>query len=342
MKRLISLIIAFATLAAIGCDENSDSLLTSEIVYAYRELAIFNTSEYLFSKRDYVGSLNDIPEPLVNWEQSLGEPFFDIDGDQVYDPAADVFVISDDPDSNQDLNRNGLYDGPDDPWSPGIPFDDIDGDGEFREDPGDHISGYEPGLPYADFNLNNTHDADLKAIYGIQQWASRPWSNGLTAYFISSREEAVYRFVSDSSFIYDLPFRFRSTMNAFIPKSDGLYYRFDQVLIPILPKGGITAENRRQLVLADRQDSISFERSITLDVSLTVDNVSYPHLLEVKLEDSNEQYLFYFARGDGLFAYIYRQDRSPSPGTWSDYYQAGEYFLRRLPPSHSLLFSTTR
>lgn len=342
MTRPVLLLTALGMLLAVGCDENDDSLLTSEITYTYADLAIFVTSEYLFSKRDYIGSLNKIPEPLVNWEQSFGEPFFDVNGDGVYDPAVDSFVISADPNFNQDLNGNGYYDSPDSAWSEGIPFDDIDSDGTFDPDSGNHTTGYQPGLPYADFNLNHIHDGDLKAVYGIQRWSSGPWNDGSTAYYLTAREEAVYRFVSDSNLVYDLRFWFQSTMNALIPKSDALYYRFNQYLVPILPNGVQVEESGRKLVISDAQGSITFDRSITFNVALIVDNVSYLKLLEVTLENETEQYLFYFMRGVGLFAYIYRQDRSPMPGTWTDYYQAGEYYLRRYSVSHPLVFPTTR
>jgi len=105
--------------------------------------------------------LKFFPEPVVNWEKSLGEPFTDINGNGVYDPGIDEFIMCLDIDSNQDLNRNNKYDGPDDPWQPGIPFDDIDGNGVFRQNPDDPYINYEAGLPFADFNLNGQRDSAL-------------------------------------------------------------------------------------------------------------------------------------------------------------------------------------
>lgn len=336
------LIFAACVFSALGCEEDEGSGINPEVTYTYSEFAVFDTTGYVFSKRDYPGSASKIPEPLVNWEQSLGEPFFDVNGDGIYDPAVDSFVISPDPDRNQDLNQNGEYDGPDDPWSPGIPFDDIDGNGEFREDPGDHISGYEIGLPYADFNKNNIHDGDLKAVYGVMQWLSGPWSSGYIAYYVSPCGDAVFRFVSDSGLTYDLYFLFESSMSALIEMNDGLYYRIDPVVVRILQPGMIEEENRTELTVSGPSESFTYWRTTILGALLEVDNVTYSPLVKVILEDLDDRYVFYFARNTGLIAYQYSQNIASSLRAGPAASATSEYYFRPLGVSHSLVFPTTR
>lgn len=334
MKRLALLFLALSIISIqFGCGEdNGGNPTASEPTYAYSELAVFDTTRAIFSKLDYPTSSSKIPEPLVNWEQSLGEPFIDNNGNGVYDEGIDTY---------QDINNNDAYDGPDDLWTTGIPFDDIDGNGEFREDPGDHISNYELGLPYADFNENNIHDGDLKAVYGMTKWVKGTWLYGLPAYYLSPVDSAVYRFVSDSGMAYDLPFRFTPTMNAIIVEADGLYFRLDPNPVRILGKGEITADSAAAKSL-DESVADEFTRTVTLNASIDVDGATYGDLVRVQLEDSNNQYIFYFARQRGIIAYEYHHDTSPSPGDWTTYTKRTEYYLRVMPRSHPLVFPTTR
>jgi hypothetical protein len=344
MKHLAMLLaVSLIVSIQIGCEEHSDVTgSASEPTYYYAELAVFDATAAIFSKLDYPLSGSKIPEPLVNWEQSLGEPFIDRDGNGIYDPAVDSFIISGDPATNQDLNGNGQYDGPDDPWSEGIPFDDIDGNGEFRDDPGDHISNYELGLPYADFNNNHIHDGDLKAVYGVMKWVKGTWLYGLPAYYLTSADEAVYRFVSDSGMVYDLPFFFDPTMFALIVEDDGLYYQLTPTPVQILPKGKIEADTTDVLKAADKESPDQYQRSISLNESLEIDGKVYGDLVKVQLEDTDDRYTFYFARKKAVVAYIYEHDTSASPGTWTSSTKRAEFYFQALPPSHPLLFPTTR
>ena len=70
-------------------------------------------------------------EPFIDGDSVIGEPFSDLNGNNIYEPGIDGFVIALDPDVNQDLNHNGRYDGPLQPWSPGIPFLDKNGNGQI-------------------------------------------------------------------------------------------------------------------------------------------------------------------------------------------------------------------
>lgn len=335
MKRLVLFFLAVSIVSIqFGCGEdNGGNPAASEPTYSYDELAVFDTTEAIFSRLDYPLSGSKIPEPLVNWEQSLGEPFTDNNGNGVYDPGIDSY---------QDLNGNDTYDGPDAPWTPGIPFDDIDGNGEFREDPGNHISNYEIGLPYADFNENQIHDGDLKAVYGVTKWVKGTWLYGLPAYYLVAADSAVYRFVSDSGMIYDLPFRFTPTMNAVIVESDGLYLRLDPDPVRILAKGVITADSGVAPKLSQTAAPDEYTRTVTLNAYIVVDSVTYGDLVKVQIEDTDDQYIFYFARNRGVIAYEHLHDTSATPGTWITYSRRAEYYFRALPATHPLVFPTTR
>ncbi len=54
-------------------------------------------------------------------DQNLGEPFLDINRNGLHDFEEPY----------EDLNFNGDYDGPDDPWTPGVPYVDRNSNGEY-------------------------------------------------------------------------------------------------------------------------------------------------------------------------------------------------------------------
>ena len=94
------------------------------------------------------------PEPFIDGDSVLGEPFIDLNANGWYEVGIDLFVITDDPLTNQDLNYNGKYDGPWDQWTPGIPFYDRNGNG-FYDRPN---HSYDLGEPYTDVNGNGRYD----------------------------------------------------------------------------------------------------------------------------------------------------------------------------------------
>lgn len=335
MVRWIILLLAFsAIILQVGCSENDNGNPVAPVpTYYYSELAVFDTTKAIFSKLDYPSSSSKIPEPLVNWEQSLGEPFTDINGNGIYDAGIETY---------QDVNNNDVYDGPNDPWTPGIPFDDIDGNGEFRVDPGNHISNYQIGLPYADFNDNQIHDGDLKAVYGVMKWVKGTWLYGLPAYHLAPVDSAMYRFVSDSGMTYDLPFTFTPTMNAIIVQNDGLYLWLNPDQVRILPTGKITVDSAVVPKVLQPTSPNEYTRTNTLNASLEIDGVTYGDLVKVQIEDTSDRYIFYFARNRGIIAYEYLHDTSPTPGDWISYTRWAEYYFRALPASHTLKFPTTR
>jgi len=110
----------------------------------------------------------DRPEPYVDGDRNLGEPFVDVNRNGIFDNGIDVFVMSSDPNVNMDLNRNSQYDGPNNIWTPGIPFEDLNGNGLY-----DGPNGrYDFGEQFVDANHNGIWDArDGYFDYGYNQWA---------------------------------------------------------------------------------------------------------------------------------------------------------------------------
>lgn len=92
-------------------------------------------------------------ESFIDGDSILGEPYYDINKNGSYDQGIDQFIISITAD-NQDLNRNGKYDGPEDTWTPGVPYLDRNGNGVY--DPPNNT--YDVGEPYTDVNGNGTYD----------------------------------------------------------------------------------------------------------------------------------------------------------------------------------------
>jgi len=89
---------------------------------------------------------DSIPEPFVDGDIDLGEPFEDRNGNGVYDPQIDYF------DSTMDMNGNGKWDGPKDPWTPGIPYEDRNNNGEYDPPNGK----WDEGEYFLDLDSNGT------------------------------------------------------------------------------------------------------------------------------------------------------------------------------------------
>lgn len=133
-------------------------------------------------------------EPFIDGDSIIGEPFSDVNQNGIYESDIDIFVLAADPLINQDLNHNGRYDGPQDPWTQGIPFQDRNGNGVY-----DLANGvYDPGEPFTDVNGNgiydaggstflntNTHDPDLF----WEQRSTRTWRAEVKVFRQMNRHE---------------------------------------------------------------------------------------------------------------------------------------------------------
>jgi outer membrane receptor protein involved in Fe transport len=122
----------------------------------------------------------DVAEKYTDGDRSHGEPFIDVNQNGVYERGIDIFTMSSDPAVNMDLNRNSQYDGPNAPWTPGIPFDDYNKNGLF-----DYRNGvYDYGEPFVDLNHNGKWDAtDGFFDYGHNQWAFYQYREAVTNTF---------------------------------------------------------------------------------------------------------------------------------------------------------------
>ncbi|NOY88042.1 MAG: TonB-dependent receptor plug domain-containing protein, partial [FCB group bacterium] len=96
---------------------------------------------------------NRTPEPYIDGDSVIGEPFIDLNSNHVYDPGIDIFIKSNGPD-NMDYNHDGQHNGPESPWEPGIPFVDRNGNGLY--DPPNNQ--YDLGEPFTDVNGNGVWD----------------------------------------------------------------------------------------------------------------------------------------------------------------------------------------
>jgi len=96
---------------------------------------------------------DSIPEPYVDGDINLGEPFIDMNENGIYDEGIDYF------DYTMDSNGNGKYDGPNDPWTPGIPYEDRNMNGEYDLPNGK----WDEGEFFTDLDAN-----------GIWNWIHKP------------------------------------------------------------------------------------------------------------------------------------------------------------------------
>ena len=89
-------------------------------------------------------------EPYQDGDSSIGEPFTDVNNNGIFEPGIDKWDRL-----TQDLDTNGLYNGPEDPWTQGIPFVDRNGNGLY--DPRNFQ--FDQGEMYNDVNGNAVWDA---------------------------------------------------------------------------------------------------------------------------------------------------------------------------------------
>lgn len=125
---------------------------------------VWDEGDFLYDKNgnglldaEYINTINQhTEEPYIDGDSILGEPFIDINGNNVYDIGVDVFIMSVGTD-NMDLNHDGRYNGPDIQcyeWEPGIPYLDRNGNGLFDC----ANESYDTGEPFTDLNGNGVYD----------------------------------------------------------------------------------------------------------------------------------------------------------------------------------------
>lgn len=240
LRICLTLLVVTAAIFGCSDDDNSITQPTKSWPLILGDVVHFDTSvPVLVAVLDPNGRKGR--EPFVDQEKHFGEPFLDINGNGVYDPRIDVFWFDvggehidtfyigcdsivdttcmgihrlSDWDtaagwdrtlictlSNMDINHNGKYDSPDDPWTPGLPFEDLNGNGEF--DRGQFIS-YQPGLPFADLNGNGVYDSETTMLLGLVKFSVESFGPNWDNYRIrpSHEEFRVYSYHSDSGVDY--------------------------------------------------------------------------------------------------------------------------------------------
>jgi hypothetical protein len=127
---------------AAGCTTKKTSSPVPPTVYLIKDYFPLNRgNEWVWE----VAVVKDsTEEPFLDGDVNLGEPFVDMNGNGIYEEGIDYF------DTTMDLNGNGKYDGPNDPWTPGIPYWDRNSNGEF-----DYPNGqYDEGELFSDLDAN--------------------------------------------------------------------------------------------------------------------------------------------------------------------------------------------
>lgn len=350
------IIITAATAFVFGCSTENTPTGTGNngpgpVAYTYVDTAYYQLTFTEVSGYSY----GRFPEPVVNWEHSFGEPFTDVNGNGVFDYGIDGFISSQNPDSNQDLNYNNSYDGPDDPWEPGFRFDDIDGNGEFRQNPDNPYVNYEAGLPFADFDLNGQRDTALGFFTALTEFKAYPGLDGGVWYWSGPRPSNVYfgyRFVSDSGVVYDLSDRtFVSIVDIayFVATDSGLLYyavpSYNRVAIPLMVLDtGAIQEGVVDDVVVDYphdpfHDTLTFVKTIDFDTSLEVYQYSFPHIIKISFDAAVMGCDFYLSLERKILGYgqwVYSDP--PSNGYRSAYY----YYIDSLPKIDSIFIPMTR
>ncbi|UCC80251.1 MAG: TonB-dependent receptor [Candidatus Zixiibacteriota bacterium] len=133
---------------------------------AYTDPEGFGNGVYDPQLRDVINE--DRPEPFIDGDVILGEPYIDVDLNGYFnglpnDPVGpDIFIGA------WDLNHNGRHDGPDDPYVEGVPYRDLNNNGIYDAP----NTVYDYGEEYVDLNGNGRFDySDLFWDHGFDQWA---------------------------------------------------------------------------------------------------------------------------------------------------------------------------
>jgi len=269
----------------------------------FDRLAILDTTGYFVVR----WSGWDRVEPFLTTEKIIGEPFTDVNGNGVYDQGIDGFIISTDPARNQDLNHNGSYDGPNSTWTPGIPFDDIDGNGLPRQE-GD---GWLPGAPWCDFNHNGKRDGDpfWSQVFRLDRYKSD--STGDFHQFLECESTFAYTSLAGIRYVISTGGLTPnwSPAQSFVRRGDTLKFGS----IPVLIKGPVVGDTTQDTV-AEQGLHLVFTRSIitgatydffgTWDTGLVrviilVTSATPVNYAGLRLE-------LYLSPGKGPIGYVYR------------------------------------
>jgi hypothetical protein len=259
-------------------------------------------------------------EPALAEEKIIGEPFTDNNHNGVFDPGIDGFIMSGDPAINQDLNHNGRHDGPDNlncaEWQPGIPFDDIDGNGTIRcswdsyfcPDPTDSAAKW---APFVDFNGNGVWDSSPGIGVSRGRWWSYQGGGAL-----QFKTDSAYRFISDSNLTYYLRGFGAQVVLGFEQDSDTMKIiladfwlsmpRVDSIPVPSVKMDSVSFDTLYYSIM-----KATIRQSTELS-SLQVGDSTYQDILKVKLTFNTSTadgpfWEFYFAKHRGLLKAVIKE-----------------------------------
>jgi hypothetical protein len=281
----------------------------------------------VFSKYEYPpGPGNQVSEPAVNRENSLGEPFYDLNGNGIYEPDIDSFVCALHDSINQDLNRNNQYDGPEDPWEPGIPFDDLNGNGEY--DGGPDTFAYFTGIPFCDHNNNGIRDTNLHARYGIFRFQCERLESRNFLCNVETFWNDRYEWISDSGSTYNIYLQNVPITVPLLLSDSGIGLKLSSLKLHILDKGPIRELIDEECIAEFYGQPVMFKKSVQVGQMLIIDNITYRNLVFVSFEHPDMICEFYFSHEHGFLGFGWNRKGG------DDMYYC--YFHRILGRDHSL------
>ncbi len=311
MTKIILACLLLITILLLSCGEDTVNNTEDPVEYTYTNFAKFSGMNYIMLREDMAGK-NTPPEIYLWWEKVIGEPFIDNNANGIYDDGVDTYT---------DLNQNSQYDGPNDPWSQGVPFDDVNEDGMYIVNPNWGSSITKTLLtPYVDYNENGVWDSDLAYTFDIIQCQLISDTNYIKTYGFEWVDSA-YHFVSDSGYNYYLPTNMLTTdkwtFYEFIEHPDsGLIFSRPASTFKLFDTGQIVTDPDFYTDTALGNYGIPFEiqKKVTIDQSLTVEGKTYNNLVKVEAfyqrgySDTYDHWSFYLDSNIGLIAINFIED----------------------------------
>lgn len=350
MNNFLKLLIPAACLSGlltVMCNDDSGPSGSNEPEpILFDDYVVFDTSQFMIQRSTIQRSTQTWTD--TEWyprcEASLGEPYVDVNGNGVYDLGIDMFVMSVGPD-NMDLNNNGKHDGPDDPWEPGIPFDDYNGDGErfCNHEPWDPPHSWEYGLPFCDMNGNGQWDSVLALGHNVVKWGVVDFApNGL--HYLPVREDSLFWHISDSGVQHWYPVGpvVPSTtpwVHLFVDDS-GVVGHISVGELRLLYRGNNLADTARVPFSTTLCRSASLRRTRQTNQTLEIEGTTFRDMLLIKFDDPRDDsglvvqcqelyWEYYFAKTAGLIA-LHSQYGSREE-TWF-------YFDQRFDSAQPMMF----
>jgi len=201
--KLICMGIAVSLMLSSGCTEKKSTSPAEPDFYLMKDYFPLNDGDEWTWEKEMVDSV--VPEPFVDGDINLGEPFVDVNKNGRYDFG----------ESYQDLNYNGKYDGPYDPWTPGVPYVDRNNNGEYDPPNGK----WDEGESFVDLDSNGvwncvqySHVANLKAEMPGTTYVSSDGSIVFVrcSHLLGENGDSVDCYANDGFSIDSLGFRWHS------------------------------------------------------------------------------------------------------------------------------------